>query len=193
MIFHRGLIKKSLEPIRELLCEDWDWFKRDFPDHLRHPLSQGMCCLTTAYLYNLFAEVGLIGWKPREGHPIIDEFDVDQDRQAGGMLSKSQEWSAHTWLEHDQGWILDLTADQFGYSKIIITKNSDYRYKHNLSNGQVMERINSCKLSIEWLKHHMEEPQMREVVDDFKRLMHQANQISTPLPMVNIGLEQASL
>jgi hypothetical protein len=188
MIFHRGLLKSALEPIRELLREDWDWLKRDYPDHLREPLSLDMCRLSTAYLLYLFGQAGLTGWTPREGVPFVDEFDADQVLPRGGMLTKDQRWAPHTWLEHDQGWILDLTADQFGYSEIIIAKSNDPRYRHNLPHDQVMERIHECSLSVNWYKYQTEELGKKEILSHFFSTVVQASQLDMRLSSSTLSL-----
>ena len=193
MIFHRAGLKNALRPIRALLCDDWDWFKRDYPDHLRDPLSQNMCFITSAYLYHLFTHVGMTEWKLREGHPFVDEFDMDSNRPTGGMLDRHQKWQAHTWLEHDQGWILDLTADQFGYAPIIITKSADYRYKHNLPEGQILARLADCKVCHEWLEHHQDDGEKRQDIEGFRALMNQTHQMDMVLSCRKGPLEEAAL
>jgi len=182
MIFHRVRLKNALVPIRGLLCEDWDWFKRDYPDHLRDPLSHNMCLLTTAYLLHLFTQAGVTGWAPREGLPFVDEFAADDQHPSGGMLARNQ-----------QGWILDLTADQFGYAEIIITRHTDPRYKHNIPPAEIMKRIGECAVSLEWYAYHLEEPAMRAVIEQFKQLMSNPAQLDIQLPLSRINSEEAAL
>ncbi|WP_315696491.1 hypothetical protein [Pseudomonas taiwanensis] len=193
MIFHRVRLKNALVPIRGLLCEDWDWFKRNYPDHLRDPLSQNMCLLTTAYLMHLFTQAGVTGWTPREGVPFVDEFAEDDYRPSGGMLGRNQRWSAHAWLEHEQGWILDLTADQFGYAEIIITRHTDLRYKHNIPQAEVMKRIGECAISLEWYAYHLEVPPTRSVIEQFTQLMSTPPQLDIQLPLARLNSEEAAL
>ncbi|AYG47661.1 hypothetical protein DV532_25530 (plasmid) [Pseudomonas sp. Leaf58] len=193
MIFHRVRLKNALVPIRGLLCEDWDWFKRNYPDHLRDPLSQNMCLLTTAYLLHLFTQAGVTGWTPREGVPFVDEFRVDDHYPSGGMLARNQQWSAHAWLEHEQGWILDLTADQFGYAEIILTRNTDPRYKCNIPQPEVVKRIGECALSLEWYEYHLAEPRARLVIEQFRQMMSNPPQLDIHLPLSRRGSEEAAL
>ncbi len=37
-------------------------------------------------------------------------------------------WEGHAWVEVQQGWIIDITADQFGADAIIVTRDGDARY-----------------------------------------------------------------
>lgn len=193
MIFNRRQLKAALAPVRDLLCQEWDWLKRDMPDHVREPLSQDMCRLSTAYLYSLFHHAGMTGWSPAEGHPFIDDFNVDSAHPTGGLLSRDQVWKAHAWLEHDQGWILDLTADQFGYAEIMIARSTDSRFKKNLSQQVIMTRLNECELSLRWLETHLREAESRKILDNFTSCMNHAPQLNMSLKRADASLEQVAL
>ncbi|MDT8924977.1 hypothetical protein RBE51_19500 [Pseudomonas taiwanensis] len=142
---------------------------------------------------HLFTQAGVTGWTPREGVPFVDEFAEDDYRPSGGMLGRNQRWSAHAWLEHEQGWILDLTADQFGYAEIIITRHTDLRYKHNIPQAEVMKRIGECAISLEWYAYHLEVPPTRSVIEQFTQLMSTPPQLDIQLPLARLNSEEAAL
>lgn len=52
-------------------------------------------------------------------------------QEAVGIFATNGTWNDHCWLEGN-GLVVDITADQFGYSPVIVTTVDDIRYKANL-------------------------------------------------------------
>jgi hypothetical protein len=77
------------------------------------PLSTAMCRHTALYAERAFAAAGIPGWRAvgggiRPGCLLITPGYAKYAALAGA------EYIEHCWLEHDDGRVLDLTADQFG-------------------------------------------------------------------------------
>jgi hypothetical protein len=88
--------------------------------------SSNTCGQTSLFLTHALRDLALTAeWAngiPRRGEGTLDIGPY-------GFLSEGR-WESHSWVECD-GWIIDVTADQFGSPPVIITATNDPRYgKH---------------------------------------------------------------
>lgn len=168
----------ALTPIRALLTGHWALIAPPSRIHLSH----NMCRLTTAYLYWLFQRLELPGWLPCEGIPALDDFRLHHNSLIGGILTPQQQWKSHAWLEHEHGWIVDLTADQFGYQDLIIVKNTDPRYLPNLSRHAAYNRMLECDLSQTWLTEHQHNEDTQPIIQGVAQALSSHPQMELVLP-----------
>lgn len=103
----------SLKKIRSFLETKWD---------NTNPLSQ--CIRTTYFLQKILGGKIAGGWV--SSNPLASD--------KGGFKDQNGKWNFHYWLVLDNQ-IVDLTADQFGESPIIITSIKDHRY-HSTATSQ---------------------------------------------------------
>lgn len=87
-------------------------------------MSQAMCRHTTAFGYRLFRTAGMSGWTPVVGMADLDLLPETPSyaRDHSGITAPE---TRHCWLEHDDGTVLDLTADQFGLAPVLIAPARD--------------------------------------------------------------------
>lgn len=168
----------ALTPIRALLTGHWALIAPSCRPHLSH----NMCRVTTAYLYWLFQSLELPGWLPCEGIPTLDDFSPHHNGLTGGILTRQQQWKSHAWLEHEHGWIVDLTADQFGYQDLTIVKNTDPRYLPNLPRQVAYGRMLECDLSLTWLAEHQHNEDARQALKVFAQALSSDPQMELTLP-----------
>lgn len=102
------------------------------------------CCAgaSAALLKVLRAEYPEAQWKFTGGYGSDQKLSpdsatyLDLTMHPGGMLNRSGEWRGHFWIEgtlsSGQRVIVDITADQFGHEKLIVTDTDDPRYRKNL-------------------------------------------------------------
>lgn len=168
----------ALTPIRALLAGHWALVEPMSRTHLSH----NMCRVTTAYLYWLFQSLDLPGWLPCEGIPALDDYSTHHSGLTGGILTPQQQWKSHAWLEHEQGWILDLTADQFGYQDLIIVPTTDPRYLPNLPRQVAYKRMLECPLSQTWLAEHHANQDAYQVLKGVAQTLSSHPQMELVLP-----------
>ncbi len=87
------------------------------------PLSRYTCVRSGLFVVRLLAEQGIVGVL-RSGVPLADETRLASAlfgfRAAGG-------WESHAWVEAG-GFLIDITADQFGDAPVIVLPVHDRRY-----------------------------------------------------------------
>jgi len=182
MVYSKAGLRMALTPIRALLAGHWALI-----EPLRRPhLSHNMCRVTTAYLYWLFQSLDLPGWLPCEGIPTLDDYSPHHNGLTGGILTPQQHWKSHSWLEHEHGWILDLTADQFGYQDLIITQSTDPRYLANLSRQVAYKRMLECHLSQTWLAEHRANEDSHQMLKRVSQALSSHPQMELVLPFVRL-------
>lgn len=113
----------ALQLVRDYLPQCWQWthenivrygqrFSLNKPVSVPEVLSTNMCRHTTLFLLRLMESAGISG-----------------SRVAGGFMRTTEGLNEpHYWLEHED-FILDLTADQFGWKPIEFTGREDERYQ----------------------------------------------------------------
>lgn len=112
--------------------------------------SHGMCRVTALSALPLLKEAFPDGrWRMVGGHPSIlygqdfpsGTFAPDLQGWDGGMWSeRSHLWHGHYWVEGmsaGERVIVDLTADQFGWSPVVVTYGADERYRANFSEAKI--------------------------------------------------------
>lgn len=121
------------------------------------PLSIGMCGFSCAFLYRLLPKYVGGTWKIHGGIPL-DESGAAID--AGGMQGCDGLWHGHYWLLLEDDTIVDLTADQFGHSRIVITGADDERYLSNYSESEIDEQVKTFWRASEWMQvwHQQNQP-----------------------------------
>lgn len=169
----------ALTPVRALLTGYWALIEPVSRPHLSH----NMCRVTTAYLYWLFQSLELPGWLPCEGIPALDDFSPHDNGLTGGILTPQQQWKSHAWLEHEHGWIVDLTADQFGYQDLMVVKNTDLRYLPNLPRQVAHKRMLECDLSQIWLDEHHRHEDTRQILKGVAQALSSHPQMELALPL----------
>jgi hypothetical protein len=135
-------IRQFLEPYWLVAHQGWG----DIPD----PLSRWMCRYTSLFLATVLRETycdtdwQIIGGRPAQAVNATAQTQV-------GIFACDGTWNDHCWVEGD-GRILDLTADQFGYSPVIVTAISDRRYRSNLTERDMAENFQKLQhRPIKWL------------------------------------------
>lgn len=90
----------------------------------RQESSQNMCGLSSLFLKKALEEEYKNIWRIAGG----------VSSKNGGFIKNNGEIESHLWVVCDElKIIIDITADQFGYSSIIITNINDKRYLENFS------------------------------------------------------------
>lgn len=112
-----GRIEAIARAVRAFLEPRWaDWHLHEGSPSLKTP-SQGTCGRSSLFLRDVLRSHGFqaefVAGTPSEG---------DEGFRCGAV------WCGHAWVEC-AGWIVDVTADQFGDDPVIVTYVGDQRYK----------------------------------------------------------------
>lgn len=146
-------IRKRIElvagQVRRFLEPQWEeWHRHEGSPSLLTP-SQGTCGRSSLFLQEALRAEGLIAefvaGSPSEG-------------QQGYWLDGA--WHGHAWVEVD-GWIVDVTADQFGAPPVVVTPVGArcYRAGVDASEPQFLARRQKVvqQLMNDWVKQREEE------------------------------------
>jgi len=76
----------------------------------------------------------------------------------GGMLTTAGVWKDHYWLSNG-AVLVDITADQFGWDAVLISRADDERYLENWAKKSVIGHMDGVKLRStnwrrDWLEQH---------------------------------------
>jgi hypothetical protein len=136
-------VRQFLEPQWLAAHEGWG----DIP----HPLSRWMCRYTSIFLATLLRELhGEDAWKIVGGRP--PQTTTATDKAQVGILACDGTWNDHCWVE-GFGFIVDLTADQFGHVPVIVTIAPDPRYRSNLTENDLEKDFQKLRhRPIRWLE-----------------------------------------
>lgn len=99
-------------------------------------LSYGMCRFSSLFLRERLNEIRVSDARWRVAGGLTGFINIDPGWNGvggpdqGGILSGNGEWKDHYWVTNDNV-IVDVTADQFGLSPIMIALASDSRYLEN--------------------------------------------------------------
>jgi hypothetical protein len=103
--------------VRDFLEPYWAVWNRRAGSPLKRTLSQGTCGRSSLFLRDVLRAQGLqadyVAGSPSEG---------PQGYRLDGV------WHGHAWVQSG-GWIIDVTADQFGAAPVVITPVGDQTYK----------------------------------------------------------------
>ncbi len=115
---------------RHFLEPCWLTAHQSWEDGIPTPLSCWMCRYSSLFLTHVLLE-----------HKLPCQIVAGRPQQSANGGSDAGIWAngiwndhcwVHCWLEHQQ-FILDVTADQFGYDPVIVSDALDQRYQANLS------------------------------------------------------------
>jgi hypothetical protein len=78
-------------------------------------------------------------WRLVAGRPVIREHE-GTEKGCFGFCTSSGLFFDHCWVQ-SVDLIVDITSDQFGYEKVIVTSVSDPRYHPNLEEADLCRAI----------------------------------------------------
>lgn len=138
--------------LEEVVWPNWRRERND-EDEIHPPgsglaVSQGMCRMSCVCLLPILRQGFPDGnWRIAGGHPSVAYESVrSQFRRAfdgldGGMWDRANnQWDGHYWLEGEidgERLIVDVTADQYGWSPVVVTSATDARYRGNYTASTV--------------------------------------------------------
>lgn len=110
--------------IRTFLLPHWRLWHRAWGPPAPSTPSQWTCVRSSLFVVRAVERHGVpaafCSGQPRDGEARADA------RPAG--LSTGDGWVSHAWVE-TAGWIIDITADQFGHAPVIVTSVDDPTYR----------------------------------------------------------------
>jgi hypothetical protein len=109
-------VRRFLEPA----WAEWHMATGEIPD----VLSRWTCVRSSLFLQRVLHDDCNVLAKLRNGTPRLSPKGAELG--PFGFLS-DKKWQSHAWISVGD-WIVDVTADQFGASSIIVTARSDPRY-----------------------------------------------------------------
>lgn len=115
---------------------------------LNQPISedQKMCQFTSLFLKMVIESLGEEAYFRGGGTRFPDVKD-------GGFRDSEGVWHTHFWVEVDNEFIIDITANQFGAPEVIVTSLDDDRYKSNITGDELSEfACNVEKTAFSWLE-----------------------------------------
>lgn len=103
----------------------WDDWQAADPSHRGATPSAGTCGRTSLFVRDVLR---------RQGHDAHWSNGIPRRSETSpigdfGFLVHGR-WEAHAWVTC-QGWIIDITADQFGAPPVIVARTTDPRYAAN--------------------------------------------------------------
>lgn len=152
-----GDLLPLLQAAREWMIETlWPAFQRNLGENgtpPSQPASLGMCSIATPALLEILSNALPDGqWTANGGHPTVKyhrqearSFKSDHLEIDGGLWDRNrQSWDGHYWVEgvlDGQRVIVDLTADQYGWDKVIVTDVGDPRYRASYRRSTVTKDL----------------------------------------------------
>jgi hypothetical protein len=139
---------EKLLPQLALFRQALEGFWRQWAEEKNRPNAASgatMCRYSAAFVSDLLGW----GWRVKGGAP-------HHDGDSAGFFDGSA-WHPHHWVS-DGYWIVDLTADQFGADKIIVTTVSDPRYRPNYTQEELEEAMSHVEDRVEaWVDSYIAE------------------------------------
>lgn len=106
------------------------------------PISAGMCGFTSSFLVTSLTDVFGGNWFIQGGRP----------RDGGGIVDGDGRLRGHFWVVSEYGELVDLTADQYGHSSIVVASFRDRRYAATFSETDIAIHLPKVKpVSDEWM------------------------------------------
>lgn len=137
-----GDLASNFRTFLEPIWEDWK-LKTGRPIGGDLVVSENMCGFTSAFTSIALAEQDGRVWRVAGGWP----------KSGGGVTCPNQKLNSHFWTVSDDGIVVDLTADQFGMSNIIVTKQHDPRYIESFTDERVSRYMPYLMpLAEEWIE-----------------------------------------
>ncbi len=112
LVKNATLARKYLETIWPI----WHESRNIMPD----VQSQGTCGRSSLFVQRVLKECGIESQWVTGGNNCGKEFS--------GFYANGK-FHNHSWLEVNQTWVVDVTADQFNEAPILVVPNTDPRYK----------------------------------------------------------------
>lgn len=129
-----------------------------------------MCRFAVAFLQPLLKQASGEDWTIKGG---MSDFHLDdygwtkvgrpnsawgKEDGVGGMLTTAGVWKDHYWLSNG-AVLVDITADQFGWDAVLISRADDERYLENWAKKSVIGHMDGVKLRStnwrrDWLEQH---------------------------------------
>ena len=131
-------IRAFLEPKWMMLHEFWGEGKPEIA-------SRYMCRYTSMFLKVVLEDCTRKTWYLAAGRPVSRE--CEGTGQGYGFCTFNGLFFDHCWVQSVES-IVDITADQFGAEKVIVTSMNDSRYHQNLDEASLRKGI--TKLSPRW-------------------------------------------
>ncbi len=140
--------------VRTFLEPKWIQAHDSWGDRPEIP-STYMCRYTSIFLKHVLNSTSQ-SWQLAAGRPLEREHDGTSKGQFG-FRTPDGLFFDHCWLQTEDV-IVDITADQFGAQKIIITTVGDSRYSQNLTESNLQEDISRLsRRPNEWLNQWQNE------------------------------------
>lgn len=134
-------IRKYLEPRWKTSHQNWG------PEPKL--LSKHMCRYTCIFIKALLPTSSFYPWTIVGGRPEKEREGTPNGRF--GMRAENGCWFDHCWIRNDKQ-IIDITADQFGYERIIIASADDDRYSANLNEVDISKDLTRLYARVEpWI------------------------------------------
>lgn len=136
-------IQKQLADIREFLEIKWKQkhssLSKNMDKEYNPPtLDHNMCRFTALFLRKVLNKITDNKW-------VIDGGDVWEPKYStGGIQDKNGNWNGHYWLT-SKDIIVDITANQFGHDKIIVTKKDNPTYDSNYTKKEIASHMSDAK------------------------------------------------
>ena len=111
-------VRSFLEPI-------WPEWHRDRGRKPDVP-SRGTCGRSSLFLQHVLRHDCRLSADWTTGVPIESQ---QGPKDPGLGIFTGHDWHAHSWVEVEGGWVVDITADQFLLPAIIVTPIADARYR----------------------------------------------------------------
>ncbi|WP_319825504.1 transglutaminase domain-containing protein [Thalassovita sp.] len=140
----RQRIETIAKQVRRFLEPRWEeWHRHEGSPRLQAP-SQGTCGRSSLFLREVLRAEGLmaefVAGSPSEG-------------QEGYWLGGA--WHGHAWVEVE-GWIVDVTADQFGAPPVIVSPVGISRYRAGVDASEPQFLARRQKVARELMNDWME-------------------------------------
>lgn len=112
----RQALTDLAEALRAFMPDIWRAWHAEDGHEPPSPLSAGTCGRTSLLLQKILLAKGRSAlWRTGRGVQAHGFFD-------------GRRWRSHSWVECE-GFVLDITADQFGAPPVIVTAAGDRRYR----------------------------------------------------------------
>lgn len=154
---------------------EWKQSKKIKTNYLQ-PASLNMCRAASWATQEFLCDNTDQGWMIVGGWhnlPLDKKYHpyVNQDQLPGGMIDQWGRYNGHYWVSSEQPvnindidqpisnfkfMYVDITADQFGYSKLLVTDENDQRYRANLYEDLILQEIeqSSIALGAKWYREY---------------------------------------
>jgi hypothetical protein len=117
--------REFLEPLWIAAHEGWA------NEPVPNPPSKYMCRYSCLFLKHILKDAGYGEWQILLGRPITEELEGAKNG-IFGFCAPNGGWYDHAWLIQNE-ILIDITADQFGGDRVVVTKSNQSIYNHNLT------------------------------------------------------------